>query len=374
MRLLIVMPISSPWSRNLAKQIYQLGHEVYVFDPSSRNCSTTYLNETDSFQKESIVNFIQTVSLVTTNRSFLGYYAGMIKAIFVMRKVSKSFKPHALIVLSGSGWSLLAYLSRIKPFVVYVVGSDILLKGIIKRWINRIVLNASAQVFSNGFYLGNEARKLAPKAIINDLYLGINTEHFTIIKEKKKFPIIIICTRGFKSIYNNKYLIDGLSEISLANIPDIKIIFTSSGPLLEEIKEYANTILKTPMLERVEFLGGVSDTELKKALQYSHIYISLSKSDGASISLMEALSCGLFPILSDIPANREWIKDQNGILVPLSNPKILASEILRAIVDVEWRLKATKYNREFVLEMANTRKNTELFIKAIEQVIYKIRI
>ena len=39
------------------------------------------------------------------------------------------------------------------------------------------------------------------------------------------------------------------------------------------------------------------------------VYVSLAESDGTSIALLEALALGAVPVLSDIPANRAWVRD-----------------------------------------------------------------
>ena len=47
------------------------------------------------------------------------------------------------------------------------------------------------------------------------------------------------------------------------------------------------------------------------------LYLSASHSDGSSVSLMEALGCGLPVLVSDIPGNREWVTDgEQGWLFP----------------------------------------------------------
>jgi glycosyltransferase involved in cell wall biosynthesis len=54
--------------------------------------------------------------------------------------------------------------------------------------------------------------------------------------------------------------------------------------------------------------------------------------DGTSVSLLEALASGAFPVVTDIPANREWITDgKNGFLVPTDEENILAKRIIEAI-------------------------------------------
>jgi L-malate glycosyltransferase len=363
------MPLASPWSRKFILQINQLGNSVYIIDPSVEKNPKSYLSDADSFQKKNVLNFIESLVGISKINTSFGYYGNLLKAIFEIKKVKKTFRPDAIVVLYGGFWGLTAYLSNVKPFILYVVGSDILLGGTIKKFITKRVLNATSQVFSNGINLSVQAKKLAPKINIKNLYFGIDTTHFSPLIEKDNSPITIVCTRGFSEIYNNQYLIDGLNELSTMNIPEIKVMFTSAGPLLEEVKEYSARVLAPKMRNCIEFLGGVSDESLKEALQKAHIYISLSLSDGASISLMEALSCGLFPVLSDIPANREWITDMNGLLTPLENPKALANCIHKAILDTKLRKKATRINRELILNKCDTIRNTEEFLNHVKDSI-----
>ena len=46
------------------------------------------------------------------------------------------------------------------------------------------------------------------------------------------------------------------------------------------------------------------------------LYISIPTSDSTSVTLLEAMAAGSLPIVSDLPANREWIEDgKNGFLL-----------------------------------------------------------
>jgi glycosyltransferase involved in cell wall biosynthesis len=48
------------------------------------------------------------------------------------------------------------------------------------------------------------------------------------------------------------------------------------------------------------------------------------------------MAAGSFPVVTDIPANREWIKDgENGFLVPVNEEGLLAKRIVSAIRDRE---------------------------------------
>ena len=80
----------------------------------------------------------------------------------------------------------------------------------------------------------------------------------------------------------------------------------AGGPLLEDHREWARVNMDQETYQRVTFLGGLASDGVLRALQESDYFVSMSKSDGTATSVLEALSCGLTPILSDIPANRPW--------------------------------------------------------------------
>lgn len=263
----------------------------------------------------------------------------------------------------------MAWASRFRPFAVFVVGSDVLMLNTFNKIVARHVLASASTVFANGGYLAAKTRELAPQASILPMLLGVDTVRFA-PQRTTDSPIRVLCTRGFGSVYNNEYLIQGLATIK-KDLGDYRIVFVSSGPRLSAVKTLADHFLTEQTRRRVSFLGGVTDEEMLQNLQSAHVYVSLSRSDGTSISLLEALSCGLFPILSDIPQNREWIDPglENGILVPLDQPKILGKALERAILDSALRERASVLNRKLVVERADARKNSALLAANLEVIV-----
>ena len=82
-----------------------------------------------------------------------------------------------------------------------------------------------------------------------------------------------------------------------------------------------------------------------EALHSGSCYISASLSDGTANSLLEAMAAGLFPIVSDIPANREWIADgENGMLFPPGDHMALARCLERACRERAWMSSARETN------------------------------
>ena len=368
MRLALLMRLGSPWSREAAARLAYCGHEVHVIDFQADDAET-YISCRDSFQTVDIREFKRSIARVHTLEPRFSSRVGYLMSARALNNILTRIKADALVTLYGGGFATMAYMSGFRPYAVYIVGSDVLLGGRIKRAISRLVLNAAELVFVNGRYLTLKAKTIASRANTRCLYLGTDTDVFKPGSPLGR-PVKIICTRGFSRIYNNEYLIRALAEM-----PDLaqsyEVIFASSGPQLEEVRSLADKVLSPEQRERVKFLGGIARDCMVSALQNSHVYVSVSRSDGASISLMEALACGLFPVLSDIPPNREWISDyaENGILVPLDQPEKLAAALVRAVCNTEARKKAARFNRNLALHEADSRKNMEFLAVELDRMI-----
>lgn len=70
--------------------------------------------------------------------------------------------------------------------------------------------------------------------------------------------------------------------------------------------------------EQVQFAGWVNKVQNAEFYSNAKIFVSIPESDATAISLLEAMAYGCVPVLSDLPANREWIEDgKNGIIINL---------------------------------------------------------
>jgi glycosyltransferase involved in cell wall biosynthesis len=77
----------------------------------------------------------------------------------------------------------------------------------------------------------------------------------------------------------------------------------------------------------------------------------MPSTEGVSASLFEAMACGCFPIVSDLPGNRHWIQQKvNGILVASENATKLADELQWVFKNNELTQKAIIANRKFIEE------------------------
>jgi glycosyltransferase involved in cell wall biosynthesis len=234
--------------------------------------------------------------------------------------------------------------------------------------LTRAALRTASLVVANGQYLANQTAEIAGSTPVLPLYLGVDTNE--LLPGTPGREATVICTRGFLPVYNNPYLIAGIAAWTPRAPANLRVVFTSPGPQLDDARAYADRTLGEEMRARVEFLGGVTRDKMMSELQRSHVYVSLSRSDGTSISLLEALACGVFPVLSDLPQNREWVtkEEDNGILVPFDRPDLLADALDRAFADANWRERATTYNRQKVVELANSAATMQRLVEALKLV------
>ena len=132
----------------------------------------------------------------------------------------------------------------------------------------------------------------------------------------------------------------------------------SEGSLIRRILEHGG------VAEQVIFPGYISHQDLPRYYRMADVFVSPSHVDGSSVSLMEALACGLPCLVSDIPANKEWVTEgQNGWLFPDGDAEALANSILRTMDVRDKLVKIGSGARLTAEKRANWQKN---FAKLLE--------
>ncbi len=255
-----------------------------------------------------------------------------------------------------------------KPLVLSVWGSDVLCDLVRrpKRLMVAHALRSAALVVSPAQHATEVIIELGvdPLRVLTRQY-GVDTTVYTSCRDgtAREAPVRVICTRGMRSVYGNEDIIDAVARTSVDHIRDV--IFTGRGALLVELQALAAQL---GLDARACFLGGVDD--MHEALCSADIYCSMSRSDGASLSLLEAMSCGLPVVVSDIAANREWVVDgHNGFLVPCRDVGTLAERLETLAADPDLRSRVGRAGRETILERGNKNVNVPAIIDAVEKAV-----
>jgi glycosyltransferase involved in cell wall biosynthesis len=126
---------------------------------------------------------------------------------------------------------------------------------------------------------------------------------------KSEFDLITVCRLvSWKNIS---------TVIEAASALDLKVAVVGDGPEREYLVRLSKKINAN-----VAFLGEISSEHVNDYLLRSRLFVQISDYEGLSFSLLEAMSCGVVPIVSNTPGNLAVINDgKNGKVVQLENKK-----------------------------------------------------
>ncbi len=170
--------------------------------------------------------------------------------------------------------------------------------------------------------------KIHDESRILKIVYGADINSLLKVPFEKGKTLEMICTRTWNELHNNFLLIEALSKFS--NLGKVFVNMAHPGDSI-------SSKIRSEIPPNVEFFWFYyyDNTELIELLSNSWMYVSTSPIDGASISLMEALSAGRICLVSDIEANKEFIEDgRNGFVFETNSVESLSARI-REINDLK---------------------------------------
>jgi glycosyltransferase involved in cell wall biosynthesis len=125
-----------------------------------------------------------------------------------------------------------------------------------------------------------------------------------------------------------------------------------AAPLLRDVQ---NRIAMDPDLrDRVHLLGRVPHERIEKLMRAADLFVLGSHHEGSGYSLIEALACGLPPVVTDIPSFRSLTgAGAVGMLWPCGDPRALCDALRSAAARVDSAMRAAvraHFDRELSCE------------------------
>jgi glycosyltransferase involved in cell wall biosynthesis len=293
------------------------------------------------------------------------------------RRVIDCFKPDIVNGHFLPTYGLLAAVSGFRPIAVSLWGSDVLVsarKSPLHRaralWILRraqLVTSDSAYMTSETHRLGRfEARIVTePMGLPEKLQQRLESHS----PETASTGITIISTRRLEPLYRVDVLIDALILCG-AKLGRFRCLICGDGSERSRLE----SMCRSYGLDSVSFLGWCSGDQYAKVLSGVDIYISCSESDSTSVSLLEAMSAGAFPVASDILGNREWIVEgETGFTFPVGDASALADRLIEAANSPGLRASAAIKNRETVRQRATWERNMAVIEGAFAELVERTK-
>lgn len=240
-------------------------------------------------------------------------------------------------------WDPTAYRKYLHPRVDKIFCNSIGVEDYLKRQLlfgkdKAVTINKGHNV---AWYQGYEAIDIRKE-------LGLDPDTFLMVN--------VANNRRMKGI---PYLLEAMNHIPV----DAKIHLLLVGRNMDS-KKNRSILSKGPNADKVHFLGF--RTDVLNIVKACDTFV-LSSLFGESItkSVIEAMSLGVAPIITDIPGNVELVEDGvSGLVVPKRNGKAIAEAVLKLYNDPELREKIAKAAPVHIAENLNE-QTTILKTKAL---------
>lgn len=295
----------------------------------------------------------------------------ILKKSLMMKKLVRHIEPDIVHGHYATNYGYLAAATGFQPLVQTVHGSDVLVDAAgsgLQRWFVRralrkalLITAVTAQMRQRVVDMGIPAER-----VMLHQY-GVDTETFTPAEETAvKPPFRIISTRMLEWKYNIQHLVRAAPGIR-DRIPGADIVLVGDGPDKEELEEM---IAGLDVGDTVSLAGRASHDEIPALLQSATVYVSTSVTDGTSLSLLEAMAAGAFPVVTDIPGNREWITDgENGFLVEVDDVEALTDRIARVYEQPDLRERVVAHNLDLVRRHGDYTTNMTLMESVYRRIV-----
>ena len=323
------------------KYFMRLGHEIHIisFNRPCEDVNGINLHLIGNIFKKNKIRYLLSIGKV--------------------KKTIDRIQPDIIIGYRVTSYGFMAVNTGFHPVVVVAQGSDLFYprNSKMQKTLVRYTINKADLLHTWASHMSDKWSEYGVKEDkILVLPKGVDTNIFTHYERKgPEDSLILISTRQLRKTYNHDCILRALSLV-LTNIPNLEYLICGDGEYRHKLELMAITL---KLENNIRFLGRIMHNELPSFLNSSDIYVSMQESDGVSSSLLEAMACGIFPIVTDIKANRLWIDDgSNGFLIPVNDHLELARKIIAAYENPKLRQEAKSKNIALVKEKVSITSNT----------------
>lgn len=199
------------------------------------------------------------------------------------------------------------------PLVQTVWGDDLLVtpgRSGVHRRLAAVALRFSAMVTGDSADLADAARLLAPAAPWTTVVFGPPRALLDAPMAKER---LIVSARQLLAEMRVSLIVQAFLLTRRRYPSDLdgwRLAIAGSGPEDASLRAIA---AEEP--DVIEIVGGLPHQELGRLLLRSSVQVSIPVSDATSATLLEGLAAGSLPVVNDLPANREWVDADVGVIV-----------------------------------------------------------
>jgi len=244
------------------------------------------------------------------------------------------------------------------PVVTTAWGSDVLLMPFKNRFyyfLVRKTIERSMIVTADALEMISAMQKMVPNANKYELIqYGIDP---IVASEKEK---MIYSNRLHEPLYKIDQIIRHFYEFIQENL-NWTLSIGAEGSETGKLKALVHDL---GIENKVQFLGWLDNEKNKGTYAKAAIYISIPESDGTSVSLLEAMSAGCIPIVSDLSSNRDWIQDGKNGVIAKANMNPFENALQLDLADL------TQINQQLIQKNATRKASVLKFVSFYQKAIH----
>jgi glycosyltransferase involved in cell wall biosynthesis len=288
-----------------------------------------------------------------------------------LRAVIRRLQPDLIHAGPIQTCGLLATLTGFRPRLIMSWGFDLMEdcdRNAWWRWATRFVLRRADRFVSDSQVTRARAVAFGMDAARTAVFpWGVDLDHFApSATRRSSSAFTLFCSRAWEPRYGVDVLARAFVQAARQR-PDLRLLLLGDGSQGRHIRQILE---QGGVSERVTFAGQISQPNLPRFYHMADLYLSPAHVDGSSVSLLEAMACGLPCLVSDIPTNREWIRDGvNGWLFPDGDVQALAARILQAAADRRALGRLGQAARRTAEERADWKQNFAQLLAVYEQTV-----
>lgn len=193
---------------------------------------------------------------------------------------------------------------------------------------------------------------------------GIDTDFFDSVKPDQSLfaslginpdDFVIICVANLHPNKGHQYLLEAFEKLHHTNQRPLKLLLVGDGTEQENLRQQIKNYVSQA---NILFLGRRND--VPQLLKISHLFVLPTLFEGMSNAILEAMTCSLPIITTDIPENRVLIENKKtGFLVPVQSSNDIAQATRIVLDNLEEARKIGTAAKEFIHENLSLKTSSE---------------
>jgi len=316
-----------------------------------------HANITVFYEPEGSINAESTL----TKLSYLKY-------VGILKKIIRHFKPDILHAHYATSYGMVGALSRFRPFVLSVWGSDVYdfpTRTRLHKKLFQHNLRKADLIMSTSHIMRDETARYTGKEIVVTPF-GVDTEKFSKRTITKKDPscIYIGTIKPIEEKYGIEYIIEA-AELILRQASNQKFKFLLIGQ--GDVEHYRSLIIKKGLGDNFELTGRIPFSKISDYHNLLDIFLNVSIYDSESfgVATVEAMACEKPVIVTDVGGLMEVVgQGKFGVVVPRRDAAAIASKVLDLIADRKAAELLGAEARQHVLKNYDWKENLQKMISS----------